>query len=118
MPSKFLAGLLFLLFSFGPTARAALLVQSGQKVVFMGDSITEVGWGAQGGWVRLVAAGLGSLGAPRAGTAISAIPSTAAPTAPQTTERIGSLIRVLFQRCFGGLRLANLSLPGARIFIV
>jgi lysophospholipase L1-like esterase len=63
MPCRFIASLMLLLLSFGPTARAALLVKSGQKIVFMGDSITEIGWGQQGGWVRLVVAGMGSMGA-------------------------------------------------------
>jgi len=39
-------------------ARAEILVKDGQKVAFMGDSITAGGWGSPGGYVRLVVAGL------------------------------------------------------------
>jgi lysophospholipase L1-like esterase len=38
--------------------RADILVKSGEKVAFMGDSITEGGWGNPKGYVRLVVAGL------------------------------------------------------------
>jgi len=37
---------------------ADILVKSGEKVAFMGDSITEGGWGNPKGYVRLVMAGL------------------------------------------------------------
>jgi lysophospholipase L1-like esterase len=39
-----------------------ILVKSGQKVVFMGDSITGIGWGDSGGYIHLVVAGLNALG--------------------------------------------------------
>lgn len=39
-------------------AHAEILVKDGQKVAFMGDSITAGGWGSPGGYVRLVVAGL------------------------------------------------------------
>ena len=39
-------------------ASAEILVKDGQKVAFMGDSITQGGWGSPGGYVRLVVAGL------------------------------------------------------------
>lgn len=35
-----------------------MLVKDGQKVAFMGDSITQGGWSSPGGYVRLVVAGL------------------------------------------------------------
>ena len=41
--------------------RDNILVKSGQKVVFMGDSITGMGWGDSGGYIHLVVAGLNSL---------------------------------------------------------
>ncbi len=41
---------------------AELLVKDGQKVAFMGDSITDQGWNVPGGYVRLVVAGLQTLG--------------------------------------------------------
>jgi lysophospholipase L1-like esterase len=44
------------------TSPAPLLVKTGQKVVFMGDSITGMGWGDTGGYVHLVVDGLGTLG--------------------------------------------------------
>lgn len=40
------------------SAHAEILVKDGQKVAFMGDSITQGGWGSPGGYVRLVVAGL------------------------------------------------------------
>ena len=39
-----------------------LLVKSGEKVVFMGDSITGMGWGDTGGYIHLVVTGLNALG--------------------------------------------------------
>jgi lysophospholipase L1-like esterase len=39
-----------------------LLVKDGQKVAFLGDSITDGGWKVSGGYVRLVVAGLDALG--------------------------------------------------------
>jgi lysophospholipase L1-like esterase len=44
------------------TDPANILVKSGQKVVFMGDSITGMGWGDTGGYIHLVTTGLGALG--------------------------------------------------------
>ena len=42
---------------------AEILPKSGEKVAFMGDSITQGGWGNPKGYVRLVAAGLKANGA-------------------------------------------------------
>lgn len=39
-------------------ASAEILVKDGQKLAFMGDSITQGGWGNPAGYVRLVVAGL------------------------------------------------------------
>ena len=44
------------------SARADLLVKDGQKVAFLGDSITEQGWNVSGGYVKLVVSGLATLG--------------------------------------------------------
>ena len=52
-----LIGAAALLFASRP-ASAEILVKDGQKVAFMGDSITQGGWGNPGGYVRLVIAGL------------------------------------------------------------
>lgn len=50
---------LFLAMTLSATAlHADILVKSGEKVAFMGDSITEGGWGNPKGYVRLVMAGL------------------------------------------------------------
>ena len=49
--------------SFAGFASADLLVKSGQKVAFMGDSITAGGWDLPGGYVKLTAQGLATLGA-------------------------------------------------------
>ena len=38
--------------------RADILVKSGEKVAFLGDSITQGGWSSSKGYVKLVAAGL------------------------------------------------------------
>lgn len=40
------------------SARADILVKSGEKVAFLGDSITQGGWSSSNGYVKLVAAGL------------------------------------------------------------
>lgn len=40
------------------TLHAGILVKSGEKIAFMGDSITEGGWGNPKGYVKLVMAGL------------------------------------------------------------
>lgn len=40
------------------SASAEILVKDGQKVAFLGDSITAGGWGSASGYVRLVVAGL------------------------------------------------------------
>ena len=45
-----------------PSLRPDLLVKDGEKVAFLGDSITQNGWTQPGGYVRLVAAGLNTLG--------------------------------------------------------
>jgi lysophospholipase L1-like esterase len=42
--------------------RADILVKSGEKVAFMGDSITEGGWGNPKGYVRLVMTGFAANG--------------------------------------------------------
>lgn len=44
------------------TARAEILVHSGDKIAFLGDSITAAGWGASDGYVHLVIAGLAANG--------------------------------------------------------
>ena len=45
-----------------PALRADILVKTGEKVAFMGDSITEGGWGNPKGYVRLVISGLAANG--------------------------------------------------------
>src|SRR4051812_31104937 len=44
------------------TASAEVLVQSGQKIAFLGDSITAQGWSNPAGYVKLVVAGLAANG--------------------------------------------------------
>src|SRR5471032_3390124 len=39
-----------------------LLVKDGQKIAFLGDSITAQGWEVPGGYVKLVTAGFETLG--------------------------------------------------------
>ncbi len=44
--------------TFTQQASAEILVKSGEKIAFLGDSITQGGWGNPAGYVRLVIAGL------------------------------------------------------------
>jgi lysophospholipase L1-like esterase len=50
------------LVTFVPTASAEILVKSGEKIGFLGDSITAAGWGNPAGYVHLVVAGLAANG--------------------------------------------------------
>lgn len=54
--------LAFLTSDFSARADGGILIKAGQKVVFLGDSITFQGWQAPGGYIRLVTAGLETLG--------------------------------------------------------
>ncbi|NBR86994.1 MAG: hypothetical protein EBS84_16030 [Proteobacteria bacterium] len=45
-------------FSLAQNGSAEILLKDGQKIAFMGDSITAGGWGNPAGYVRLVVAGL------------------------------------------------------------
>src|SRR5258708_33052888 len=42
--------------------RAADGIQTGQKIAFMGDSITQNGWESPGGYVKLIVDGLAQVG--------------------------------------------------------
>jgi acyl-CoA thioesterase I len=44
------------------TVRAEILVKEGEKVAFLGDSITQAGWGNPNGYVKLVVSGLAANG--------------------------------------------------------
>lgn len=48
--------------SIASPAKAAILVKDGDKIAFLGDSITAGGWGNPAGYVRLVIAGLAANG--------------------------------------------------------
>ena len=61
MPFKIIFALAFSLV-FARLAPADLLVKDGEKVAFLGDSITAQGWDFPGGYVKLTAAGLQTLG--------------------------------------------------------
>jgi lysophospholipase L1-like esterase len=61
MISKSIALVLLSIFLAG-SASADLLVKDGQKVAFLGDSITAQGWDFPGGYVKLTVAGLQTLG--------------------------------------------------------
>lgn len=43
-------------------ARSEIAVQGGQTLAFLGDSITQGGWGSRNGYVRLIVAGLATNG--------------------------------------------------------
>jgi len=55
---QFTAATALLLFGIAPSASAEITVKSGEKIAFLGDSITAGGWGNPAGYVRLVIAGL------------------------------------------------------------
>ena len=62
---KFLAFLFANVLAFHPftsTVHAEIAVKSGEKVAFLGDSITQAGWGDAQGYVKLVMAGLAANG--------------------------------------------------------
>ena len=48
--------------SLTPSARAEIAVTSGEKIAFLGDSITQAGWGDATGYVKLVMSGLAANG--------------------------------------------------------
>lgn len=50
------------LFAYAQTASAEILVKSGEKIGFLGDSITAAGWGNPAGYVKLIVAGLAANG--------------------------------------------------------
>ena len=52
------------------SAEAEPLIKDGQKLAFLGDSITQAGWGNPQGYVRLVVAGLATNG-----IKVSAVPA-------------------------------------------
>jgi len=54
--------LAFISFGLAGAGQAQIKVQSGQKVAFLGDSITQFGWDRPGGYVHLVVEGLESAG--------------------------------------------------------
>ena len=56
-PQRWAVGAL-LAFFLVQTATAAIAIKSGDKIAFLGDSITEAGWGNPFGYVRLVLSGL------------------------------------------------------------
>jgi lysophospholipase L1-like esterase len=61
LPSTLLLASLALLSTWSPL-RAEILVKSGDKIAFLGDSITAGGWGSPIGYVKLVIAGLDANG--------------------------------------------------------
>ena len=48
--------------AFSSIVRAEIAVKSGEKIAFLGDSITQAGWGDATGYVRLVMSGLAANG--------------------------------------------------------
>ena len=58
----FLAVNVLALSTLAPAARAEIAVKSGEKVAFLGDSITQAGWGDAQGYVKLVMAALAANG--------------------------------------------------------
>ena len=61
LPTAICAGLISLVFTLNP-ARAEIAVKSGEKIAFLGDSITAGGWSNPAGYVNLVIAGLAANG--------------------------------------------------------
>ena len=62
MKTKILTALLLLGFPHFLTAAEGILPKDGDKIAFLGDSITAGGWGTEGGYVRLVVNGLAKKG--------------------------------------------------------
>ena len=62
MPRTFAVFAAALILILAPSCRADLLVKDGQKVAFLGDSITQYGWYWPGGYVKLVTAGFAGMG--------------------------------------------------------
>ncbi|MEK0450318.1 MAG: hypothetical protein RL088_2586 [Verrucomicrobiota bacterium] len=60
--SRFLAPILAAAAVLTANSHAEIIVKSGDKVAFLGDSITQAGWGNPKGYVRLVIAGLAANG--------------------------------------------------------
>ena len=69
---SFVAGVCSLLLFTGASIHAddQLVIQSGQKLAFLGDSITANGWGSHGGYVKLIVDGL-----EREGVKVTPIPA-------------------------------------------
>jgi lysophospholipase L1-like esterase len=67
-------------------ADGTLLVKDGQKVAFMGDSITQQGWEVPGGYVKLVTAGLETLG-------VKIVPIPAGVSGNTSADMLGRLDR-------------------------
>jgi hypothetical protein len=61
---------ILLLSSGAGRAQEGIKAKAGQKVAFMGDSITDRGWNSPGGYVRLVVDGLA-----KSGVTVQAIPA-------------------------------------------
>ena len=66
--------------------RADILVKTGEKLAFLGDSITEGGWGNPKGYVRLVLSGLAANG-------VTAEPIPAGVSGHKSNDMLGRLDR-------------------------
>jgi lysophospholipase L1-like esterase len=60
--APFFLGFLFCLSVRAQTPPANLIVQNGQTIAFLGDSITDMGWNSPGGYIKLVVSGLDTMG--------------------------------------------------------
>ena len=70
----------------GQSAVAEIAVKSGEKIAFLGDSITQAGWGSQTGYVRLVISGLAANG-------VTAEPVPAGISGHKSNDMLGRLDR-------------------------
>lgn len=85
-PLLLLAGIGVFLFANVAGRAGEPQVKSGEKVVFLGDSITQFGWSNPGGYVRLVVAGFAANG-------IEIVPSAAGVSGNHSTEMLARLER-------------------------
>ena len=86
MLSKLSSLFLFLSVTISTGWSASVVIKDGQKVAFLGDSITAQGWDVSGGYVKLVTAGLQTIG-------VKIIPIPAGVSGNTSADMLGRLGR-------------------------
>jgi len=85
-PLRFVPLAAALLFATASSLRAEILVKSGEKIAFLGDSITQGGWASPTGYVKLVIAGLEANG-------VDAVPVPAGISGHKSNDMLARLKR-------------------------